>query len=1493
MTSEEPIDGSKETNDKEKHEENEPKRSFRAEYARKSHNTIEKKRKDKIAIWINKISELLPKDPKKESKNAILEKAFHYMVHLKEMNDKLIYGNADQIIGEELRLAKRRIKKLEDTNGVYYKLLKMSGITPTNIPLDVMNPNPLKNTKSTQESSNSEKTTLDPNISGDEQSDGDSDTTEDHNAPRISLSNGSQLQIRPSPNVQILGNGALAIDSSGFNQGPIILGSTLLSPPQPTTLVMHNGQLLSLVNQPQPAFVYTPGSGFVLTSSTPINSTSINVPPTQAKSTEQTEKCKRKVRSSTTGDQEKSPTESGETARIKRPRTYQKPNVNIDDSITGEEVQATIPSQQQQETISLPPKKKRGRPLKVTQQAKETTDKLPLNEVTPTPNGEAIAQENDKRQRLTTVIERVADSPSKRCIRTTSKANKGTTTKELTDELTETDLETENYSFRQNGDATCEQDQLPLLLGSLSEDHEMSTDSVHSVSNSSLPTFLSLSPSDHLTDFLSKTSDHGNGTTRSPRYSSPMNRINTNTSNSQTPSVIMSNQSSNVITESSNCHDGEDYANSIDQQHHHHHHHQQHHSNEQLESNSYQSNSNNAGQGRLYSTDSQEDRRRSDPSDKSTTPQSVVRKTQQSRDSSSSTSAQQTSTGNTNLDSSAPPSSSSTNNPTTTNQLLPYSAESLLRQQPQQSNTNNMPTSVPINSIYHVQSNVSVDSNIEFTSRDNSASGNSANNTSARPTISYSAERLIHTPPGESNQIANNNSSRQKSHEPGKVNSIPGNNNSTSNNQASNIFNEQYSIIRTARGSADLDSDLSRLQSAHHHQHHHQHQQQQQQQQHATNMYRSSPQAHDQRANQDHSSRTGNTNLNVNSQSNQQQIMNQQRNSYSENHHHQQQPPPPPPPTQQTSQQPRGQSHQSTQPNQSNSSSQGQINLKTTSTSASNSSPTSSSTNNPVNNNGRELFNHHYPYGSSEGSTSERNANLMNFSNSGNGHNEGFIENNSSSGMQNNFLAPFPPNSNCQPPFGPPNNRRSSNSSAAMLSSFNFADPSFTTDPYNRQAHGASGNASNSAINFADGNRRIGNPGHFVDHTSATGTSNNPTNNYFMVHNHHVSSSSLPNSNNPPIFSTSSSFPSLISGSSNSNYDNNGYNLTCPSRSSATSINTTTNISPTSNTLSNSNSNSNLHHHHSHHHPTFYSEPGVTTIQSMHNARRPSESPSYSGSSNQGKTTANTTNNSTVKATGNTPSTSSINSKQSGKSTGGSSSKSAKKASGTNIGAKNSRSTNTNVSNPSGTNSYSSMSSFAPPPPPPPTASAVPNHSGNRSAGTSASSSTLLNISSSSTERSSIDTNESLFRPQSQSNASTNMQPTSATSRSTGPSTHGLTPVGHSSSFLYNFNNPLTNIFAEMGSIQSINPNDNFAMSGLSAIKFNHPANVLPHHPGPNAPFAHSSTLQSSVPMENSSGSMSDNSSHQNIYGHHSRIATPHHHNPFIQLIGSSPRTLK
>lgn len=75
-------------------------RSFRAEYARKSHNTIEKKRKDKIAIWINKISELLPKDPKKESKNAILEKAFHYMVHLKEMNDKLIYGNADQIIGK-------------------------------------------------------------------------------------------------------------------------------------------------------------------------------------------------------------------------------------------------------------------------------------------------------------------------------------------------------------------------------------------------------------------------------------------------------------------------------------------------------------------------------------------------------------------------------------------------------------------------------------------------------------------------------------------------------------------------------------------------------------------------------------------------------------------------------------------------------------------------------------------------------------------------------------------------------------------------------------------------------------------------------------------------------------------------------------------------------------------------------------------------------------------------------------------------------------------------------------------------------------------------------------------------------------------------------------------------------------------------------------------------------------------------------------------------
>jgi hypothetical protein len=72
----------------------------RNEMKRKVHNGIEKRRKDKINHWIYKIAELLPfKDPKRESKNHLLENIFQYILNLKEKNENLMFGNINSIHG--------------------------------------------------------------------------------------------------------------------------------------------------------------------------------------------------------------------------------------------------------------------------------------------------------------------------------------------------------------------------------------------------------------------------------------------------------------------------------------------------------------------------------------------------------------------------------------------------------------------------------------------------------------------------------------------------------------------------------------------------------------------------------------------------------------------------------------------------------------------------------------------------------------------------------------------------------------------------------------------------------------------------------------------------------------------------------------------------------------------------------------------------------------------------------------------------------------------------------------------------------------------------------------------------------------------------------------------------------------------------------------------------------------------------------------------------
>ncbi|XP_074602852.1 uncharacterized protein LOC141856445 [Brevipalpus obovatus] len=308
---------------------------MKSSIGRKLHNNSERKRKDKISHWINKIAEVLPpKFSKKESKNDILERAYCHIIHLREINDRILFGNIDKVRAEKFKELQKKVKRLEKISTTYYKLLRMSGMSSANLNYDAWKDKStenLLNHKSdisykafedlvddglsnassdndhlvmpgiSSRAKNCQKLTAEvPNSVTDLKNNSPIFVVNqnlDQNAPKISLSNGSRIQIRPSPNVSVLGNGTLSIDNSGINQGPIILGSTMLAPPQ-QTLLMSNGQLLSVLNQPQPAFVYTPGSGFVLTSN-PFNGqvTNLNL---QSNQSFNGERGRKKVRTTTT-----------------------------------------------------------------------------------------------------------------------------------------------------------------------------------------------------------------------------------------------------------------------------------------------------------------------------------------------------------------------------------------------------------------------------------------------------------------------------------------------------------------------------------------------------------------------------------------------------------------------------------------------------------------------------------------------------------------------------------------------------------------------------------------------------------------------------------------------------------------------------------------------------------------------------------------------------------------------------------------------------------------------------------------------------------------------------------------------------------------------------------------------------------------------------------------------------------------------------------------
>lgn len=139
--------------------------------------------------------------------------------------------------------------------------------------------------------------------------------------------------------------------------------------------------------------------------------------------------------------------------------------------------------------------------------------------------------------------------------------------------------------------------------------------------------------------------------------------------------------------------------------------------------------------------------------------------------------------------------------------------------------------------------------------------------------------------------------------------------------------------------------------------------------------------------------------------------------------------------------------------------------------------------------------------------------------------------------------------------------------------------------------------------------------------------------------------------------------------------------------------------------------------------------------------------------------------------------------------------------------------------------------------------------------------------------------NDNLLRPQSQSALSTNLHvnniPTIPGSSSSRPGTASghIPPVGHSSSFLANFN--LTNILTDMG---PTNLNDNFAFPSIKFPSSNH---VLPHtntggHLQPNSMEAPGVSINQA------------HHPHQNLYGHSRISASRHNSMAFGPLIPST-----
>ncbi|XP_075548687.1 uncharacterized protein LOC142582650 [Dermacentor variabilis] len=118
----------------------------RSSHKRKEvHNEVERRRKDKINIGILRLGELLPdKDPRKQSKNGILERASEYITYLKDLNEKLVMDKVTNLEATVFAGLRKQIRDLEELNANYARLLTTAGIPLTSGPEEIWDHKPKK-----------------------------------------------------------------------------------------------------------------------------------------------------------------------------------------------------------------------------------------------------------------------------------------------------------------------------------------------------------------------------------------------------------------------------------------------------------------------------------------------------------------------------------------------------------------------------------------------------------------------------------------------------------------------------------------------------------------------------------------------------------------------------------------------------------------------------------------------------------------------------------------------------------------------------------------------------------------------------------------------------------------------------------------------------------------------------------------------------------------------------------------------------------------------------------------------------------------------------------------------------------------------------------------------------------------------------------------------------------------------------------------------------